>query len=125
MPPKKDSNKKDSNEKSWSDKEKLAFYVSLIESGAATIDWSRVTLPKGKTRNAVTKMMKRTKEQLKPELDALKASQEEDDDITTVKKERSKTPKVTDDEDEKKTKRPRAKSTAGDESNTRVKKQKV
>ncbi|GME27287.1 uncharacterized protein LTHEOB_12647 [Neofusicoccum parvum] len=60
----------------WTEESKLVFILDLFESGAATIDWSIVTIPAGKTKGATRMMMKRLADAHRPQLDEMKAVRE-------------------------------------------------
>ncbi|KAL1637371.1 hypothetical protein SLS58_009317 [Diplodia intermedia] len=69
----------------WTDETKLVFLVHLFDSGAATIDWSKATLPPGKKMAAVKMMMKRLADSYRPQLDKLSAGGEADDEANNAK----------------------------------------
>ncbi|OJD37112.1 uncharacterized protein BKCO1_8000230 [Diplodia corticola] len=59
----------------WTDETKMVFLVHLFDSGAATIDWSKATLPPGKRVAAVKMMMRRLADSYRPQLDKLKSGE--------------------------------------------------
>ncbi|KKY28321.1 hypothetical protein UCDDS831_g00291 [Diplodia seriata] len=69
----------------WTDEMKLVFLVHLFDSGAATIDWSKATLPPGKKMAAVKMMMKRLADSYRPQLDKLSAGGEAGDEANNAK----------------------------------------
>lgn len=54
----------------------MVFLIHLLDSGPATIDWSKATLPPGKKISAVKIMMKRLTDSYMPQLNELTAGDE-------------------------------------------------
>ncbi|KAL1609717.1 hypothetical protein SLS59_001226 [Nothophoma quercina] len=76
----------------WTDRERLAYLVSLIEHSDTKFNFKTAPLPVGRTAIACERMVGRLKNTLKAELEALKAGQPMPADGDTPKATPKKTP---------------------------------
>ncbi|KAB2572458.1 hypothetical protein BFW01_g5295 [Lasiodiplodia theobromae] len=77
----------------WTNEMKMVFLIHLFDSGAATIDWSKATLPPGKKISAVKMMMRRLADSYRPQLDKLAAGDEAGEEPNNAKYPKASTKK--------------------------------